>query len=207
LRHRQRAAFSTSEDVCVAEIAWTLKEAACALTPMTAQNSTAAAAATIHVIVRTGIAPCSLRLTDQRGRLWFLALLFLSGAACCLRLAHERRTTGRKRVVRLLSRASQTRANDARQHHGRWAWRNHQVGIFIRRPKSRPLHARAHSRVWLVLATSLRCRSREFAKSGGSITVRHSRVRPTIHSGQYGLSTCHQPTMAGMSQTKHDLWR
>ena len=36
----------------------------------------------------------------------------------------------------------------------------------------------------------------------GSITPRHSRVRPTFHSGQYGLSTRHQPTMAGHEQSK-----
>jgi hypothetical protein len=36
----------------------------------------------------------------------------------------------------------------------------------------------------------------------GSITPRHSEVRPTFHSGQYGLSTCHQSTMAGHEQDK-----
>ena len=56
------------------------------------------------------------------------------------------------------------------------------------------------------LAPLLRCRSQEFAKSGGFITVRHSRVRPTFHSAQCGLSTCHQPTMAGheQKQTSND---
>jgi hypothetical protein len=43
--------------------------------------------------------------------------------------------------VRLLSRASQTRANDARKHHGRSAWRNRQFGIFIRRLQLQPASA------------------------------------------------------------------
>ena len=61
------------------------------------------------------------------------------------------------------------------------------------------MHIRVCGRV---LALLLRCRSQEFAKNGGFITVRHSRVRPTFHSAQCGLSTYHQPTMAGHEQSK-----
>jgi hypothetical protein len=48
----------------------------------------------------------------------------------------------------------------------------------------------------------MRCRSQEFAKSGGSITVRHSRVRPTIRQAQNGLSHPREPMTACTEQTK-----
>jgi hypothetical protein len=110
-------------------------------------------------------------------------------------------------VVRLLVGASQTRANDARKHHGRWSWRNHQVGIFTRRLKSRALHAKAHSRVWPCTHGHCPVDHDDITEPKGSITVRHSPVRPTFHSGQYGLSHSRELMMARTEQTKNDLGR